>query len=113
MIAGLVVYRGAEDGLSGFWIHADTKGVESRERIQSASLTNPVGDWPVDIMGPDGKPVFEGRISIQPLGESLRLIWTGSALPSGASATFEGIGTILPEGVLVATFEKKAATPAS
>jgi len=109
MNAGIIVYRAGEDGLSGQWTHASLTGVVATEQVPGATLDAPVGTWPVTIATPEPAPLFEGTLTIAPLGASLILCWQGEIfLPARRAAIFDGIGMLLPrEQVLIASFEER------
>jgi hypothetical protein len=106
MKAGIVVYRRSGTSLAGEWAHADTGGVLAKETVHDVRADTWEGDWPVEILTPDGQLLFAGRLNSVRLGDCLRLAWQGNFLQDNKPGTFQGLGRALGDDLMVASFEQ-------
>ena len=78
------------------------------EVVREVKAGSVEGDWPVEIHKLEGKLLFTGRLSSVRLGEALRFEWAGRFVDTGAEGRFIGIGLVLNNELIVASFEQVA-----
>jgi len=104
--AGIVLYRRVPGSLMGEWSDDDIAGKLANETVRDVDDGAVTGDWPVEILLPDGTLVFSGRLSSTSFGDCLKLKWEGISPQRKGTARFEGIGRAVQDDLIVASFEK-------
>jgi hypothetical protein len=100
---GVVVYKRDGETLQGRWTHPNNPGQVGREVVHGVGAGETTGRWPVDVYGPDPKPIFSGQLEITSLDQALQLKWTATGKES---PSFTGIGLCLDPDTIGATFQE-------
>jgi hypothetical protein len=106
MKAGIVYYHRKANSLFGKWSHTDFGGTLADEVVHEIESCATEGKWPVDIYAPDGTLMFKGHLESVRLGQSLKLEWTGRFTTNDTTGRFVGLGVIIDDNLIAATFEQ-------